>query len=174
MSSAKMGHSVSDIHVLICMSEAVAVGSPQGLIGHYGWWPLSCFPGHVPARPGMTQIVTLHMPLADRHAALMSRKSHIKTMTWCVGPTVQLNIWCKLVIPILARTLYALSVHFFTCNFKIRRNIFPNSRLNWSNVQAVSCTRFMVTSPNGNIFRVTGPLWISLTKASDAECRCFL
>ena len=40
----------------------------------------------------------------------------------------------------------------------------------------------MVTSPNGNIFRVTGPLWgeftghrwIPLTKASDAELWCFL
>ena len=40
----------------------------------------------------------------------------------------------------------------------------------------------MVTSPNGNIFRVTGPLsrefighrWISLTKSSEAELWCFL
>ena len=40
----------------------------------------------------------------------------------------------------------------------------------------------MVTSPNGNIFRVTGPLWgessghrwIPLTKASDAELWCFI
>ena len=40
----------------------------------------------------------------------------------------------------------------------------------------------MMTSSNGNIFRVsgllcrefTGPRWIPLTKASDAELRCFL
>ena len=40
----------------------------------------------------------------------------------------------------------------------------------------------MVTSSNGNVFRVTGPLygeytghrWIPLTKASDAEFWCFL
>ena len=40
----------------------------------------------------------------------------------------------------------------------------------------------MMTSPNGNIFRATGPLcgkftshrWIPLTKASDAELWCFL
>ena len=40
----------------------------------------------------------------------------------------------------------------------------------------------MMTSPNGNIFRVTGPLcgeftgdrWIPRTKASDAELWCFL
>ena len=42
--------------------------------------------------------------------------------------------------------------------------------------------QYMITSSNGNIFRVTGPLcgeftgdrWIPLTKASDAELRCFL
>ena len=41
---------------------------------------------------------------------------------------------------------------------------------------------FMMTSSNGNIFRVTGPLcgeftgprWIPCTKASDAELWCFL
>ena len=40
----------------------------------------------------------------------------------------------------------------------------------------------MMTSPNGNIFRVTGPLcgeftdhrWIPLTKASDTGLGCFL
>ena len=41
--------------------------------------------------------------------------------------------------------------------------------------------RTMMTSSNGNIFRITGPLcefigyrWIPLTKASDAELLCFL
>ena len=41
---------------------------------------------------------------------------------------------------------------------------------------------FIMTSSNGNIFRITGPLcgkftghrWIPLTKASDAELWCFL
>ena len=40
---------------------------------------------------------------------------------------------------------------------------------------------FMMTSSNGNIFRITGPLWgesighwrIPITKASDAESWCF-
>ena len=40
----------------------------------------------------------------------------------------------------------------------------------------------MMTSPNGNIFRVTGPLcgeftghqWIPLTKASNVELGCFV
>ena len=45
-----------------------------------------------------------------------------------------------------------------------------------------SVNRFMMTSSNGNNFRVTGPLcgefsghrWIPLTKASDTELWCFL
>ena len=45
-----------------------------------------------------------------------------------------------------------------------------------------STSLHMMTSSNGNIFRVTGPLcgeftglrWIPLTKASDAELWCFL
>ena len=43
-------------------------------------------------------------------------------------------------------------------------------------------SKYMMTSSNGNIFRVTGPLcgeftghrWIALTKASKAELWCFL
>ena len=46
----------------------------------------------------------------------------------------------------------------------------------------MQCDVSMMTSSNGNIFRVTGPLcgefaghrWIPLTKASDAELWCFL
>ena len=49
-------------------------------------------------------------------------------------------------------------------------------------VWACLWAKFMMTLSNGNIFRVTGPLcgeftghrWIPLTKASDAELRCFL
>ena len=44
------------------------------------------------------------------------------------------------------------------------------------------CCHCMMTSSNGNIFRITGPLcreftshrWIPLTKASDVELWCFL
>ena len=50
------------------------------------------------------------------------------------------------------------------------------------NVHTASITRAMMTSLNGNIFHVTGPLWgestghrwIPLTKAIDAELWCFL
>ena len=53
--------------------------------------------------------------------------------------------------------------------------------LNWSN-QITIITGYMITSSNGNIFRVTGhlcgeftgPRWIPRTKASDAELWCFL
>ena len=46
----------------------------------------------------------------------------------------------------------------------------------------LDCTHAMMTSSNGNIFRVTGPLlgeptvlrWIPLTKGSDADLWCFL
>ena len=46
----------------------------------------------------------------------------------------------------------------------------------------ISFAHLMMTSSNGNFFRVTGPLcgeftghrWIPLTKTSDAELRCFL
>ena len=46
----------------------------------------------------------------------------------------------------------------------------------------VSIVKIMMTSSNGSIFRITGPLcgessghqWIPLTKASDAELLCFL
>ena len=49
-------------------------------------------------------------------------------------------------------------------------------------VLALTISLYMMTSSNGNIFRVTGhlcgkftgPRWISRTKASDAELWCFL
>ena len=48
--------------------------------------------------------------------------------------------------------------------------------------KSIRVTPIMITSSNGNIFRVTGPLWeeftghrwIPLIKASDAELWCFL
>ena len=53
---------------------------------------------------------------------------------------------------------------------------------NSTSVYTLSHTQLMMTSSNGNIFRVTGhlcgkftgPRWISRTKASDAELWCFL
>ena len=55
-------------------------------------------------------------------------------------------------------------------------------RIMWVTKRAHDITPTMMTSSNGNIFRVTGPLcgeltghrWILLTKASDAQFWCFL
>ena len=52
----------------------------------------------------------------------------------------------------------------------------------WTMIFHEILQHFMMTSSNGNIFHVTGPLcgeftghrWIPLTKASDAEFWCFL
>ena len=57
-----------------------------------------------------------------------------------------------------------------------------NSPLIFSAWMILPYSTYMMTSSNGNIFRVTGPLWgeftghrwIPLTKASDAELWCFL
>ena len=65
----------------------------------------------------------------------------------------------------------------------IRLKEFSNLRsVKWLIACLTPCSLFMMTSSNGNIFRVTGPLceeftrhrWISLTKASDAKLWCFL
>ena len=59
---------------------------------------------------------------------------------------------------------------------------FKSSNLAVNNQKWSRLTNFMMTSSNGNIFRVTDPLcgelsghrWIPLTKASHAELSCFL
>ena len=59
------------------------------------------------------------------------------------------------------------------------RKIHGDNYISWSDA---GYWFLMITSWNGNIFRVTGPLcreftghwWIPLTKASDAELWCFL
>ena len=62
-------------------------------------------------------------------------------------------------------------------------HIFIHCLLLWGQECADHCGVFMMTSLNGNIFRVTGHLcgeftchrwWIPLTKASNAELWCFL
>ena len=61
----------------------------------------------------------------------------------------------------------------------ILHTLIANKHLKYINL--LSSLSFMMTSSNGNAFRVTGPLcgkftgrrWIPLTKASDAELWCF-
>ena len=60
--------------------------------------------------------------------------------------------------------------------------IYGYPTFKWIPVTSLKIWQLMMTSSNGNIFRVTGPLcgefsghqWIPLTKASDAELWCFL
>ena len=83
-----------------------------------------------------------------------------------------------------------LSNVFYTYNLSFRWNsqicrskCLPSSLVIWSRVKVWTLyTAFMMTAPNGNIFRVTGPLcgeftshrWIPLTKTSDVGLWCFL
>ena len=63
--------------------------------------------------------------------------------------------------------------------FDHRETLWSNESTKWSKAFAII---IIMTSSNGNIFRVTGPLcgeftdlrWIPHTKASDAELWCFL
>ena len=62
------------------------------------------------------------------------------------------------------------------------QSIISNIKLKWEQSQSGKPSPSMVTSSNGTIFRITGPLWwestghlwIPLTKASDAELSCVL
>ena len=119
------------------------------------------------------------------------------------SPHKYLCIWLKLITPyniILSCILLHSVDSSWWSHFKIRMSyqtafgesrsrfeIFLNdSRVNWMHFEATleslqyrSC---MMTSSNGNIFRVTGhlcgeftgPRWIPHTKASDAELWCLL
>ena len=74
---------------------------------------------------------------------------------------------------------------FSTCD-RLECGVFFPPSLSWPDSEmkssrSVSLFALIMTSSNGNIFRVTGPLsveftghrWIPLTKASDAELWCF-
>ena len=71
-------------------------------------------------------------------------------------------------------------LHRLWSNLTFAPEPVKQSWLTWINT--LTWTRYMMTSSNGNIFRVTGPLcreftgqrWIPRTKASDAELWCFL
>ena len=80
---------------------------------------------------------------------------------------------------------YQLYQHNISTNTKVKHNLlYSTSQKLCSLLRLVVFFFFynMMTSSNGNIFRVTGPLcgeiaghrWIPRTKASDAELWCFL
>ena len=74
--------------------------------------------------------------------------------------------------------------HRLISNRKFKTNSLPWSRwtfISWEVIrfEDIVLVNNMMTSSNGNIFQVTGPLcgesqWIPLTKASDAELWCLL
>ena len=80
---------------------------------------------------------------------------------------IMFNYQTKLSTIILMNIYFHISIHFGTISMNMSRN---------------SICQTMMTSSNGNIFRVAGPLcgkfiarrWIPHTKASEAELWCFL
>ena len=82
--------------------------------------------------------------------------------------------------------LFAAEISYMYISIGIMAWISNNIYTNRWHVMSHPCTQQfnggMMTSSNGNIFRVTGPLcgeftghwWIPLTKASDTELWCFL
>ena len=77
-------------------------------------------------------------------------------------------------------TLLTHSAHRFSRKRTI--NVISSSILTNNVCSAKTCCSHMMTSSNGTVSRVTGPLWgestghrwIPITKASDAELCCFL
>ena len=125
-------------------------------------------------------------PITDGFLSQMTNNAESVPMSW------RLREPCHGVPDIVA---YSVATAFnanqgflFNVLHNIIMNPCANSISGWYiyNVQfGVLCrciSRSMMTSSNGNIFRVTGhlcgeitgPQWIPLTKASDAELWCFL
>ena len=86
------------------------------------------------------------------------------------------------------RTMMRKGFHVMTSAWsKLLNKVWKMRRVNlckcyWFNGTSFSCGLCMMTSSNGNMFRVTGqlcgeftgPRWIPRTKASDAQLWCFL
>ena len=101
---------------------------------------------------------------------VMAKKwAMMKSLTWQMVPWLLVSPGCQisLIIALLP----------FGVDFNILRSFSVEE---WCVIQICSHVSVM-TSPNGNIFGVTGPLWrestghrwIPLTKVSDAELWCF-
>ena len=94
----------------------------------------------------------------------------------------------------LSMVIFLISLCVFFCAFYTCSHLWWCDFLcDWSGCQVLltdgltlwslnTCCGIMMTSSNGNVFRLTGPLcgeftghwWIPLTKASDSELWCFL
>ena len=98
--------------------------------------------------------------------AIITKLLMLRLALYCYFVQYQFNFCCKL--PVLLKwSLWIWKKITFQINYV---------KYLWMSLHS-----FMMTSSNGNIFRVTGPLcgefaghrWISRTKASDAELWCF-
>ena len=104
-------------------------------------------------------------------------------------PNTDMTIICENwngLVPISYTCMYLSNTVYKVYPSGMRHRMYvPQSNLHitWSFSSNFSPKHFiMMTSSNGNIFRLTGPLcgqfnghrWIPLTKASDAELWCFL
>ena len=100
---------------------------------------------------------------------IVQPKQQKKTWAHCMEKIVHWNL--KYIV-IKWNIMYELIAERFIYS----RGCYVNIRL-WANKQLIKTSPHIMTSSNGNIFRVTGPLrgesighWrISLTKASEAE-----
>ena len=77
---------------------------------------------------------------------------------------------------------YDIKQHASVWRFQVAARGLLGTKTNFKQLCRQRGPQNMITSTNGNIFHITGPLWgestghrwIPLTKASDAEIRCFL
>ena len=151
-------------------------------------------------------IITLPMPFnshfTEQIRQIMSYHSHLRTIANWFSPTTQMRKYSK-IDRIPAKCVWLLGISNFPDFPNFRR--WPTMAVSFQLFQFPSITIWwllpdfgrllltpwrlltipfgiMMTSSNGNIFRVTGhlcgeftgPRWIPRTKASDAELWCFL
>ena len=112
------------------------------------------------------------------HKQRLSRMHYICTMH-CVQRTLEKQCTANHVIMTVIVSLMLFEKITITCLCSLSTYNIPNSNHFFNCVYQIYC---MMTSSNGNTFRVTalcagnftGHRWIPLTKASDAELVCFL
>ena len=95
--------------------------------------------------------------------------------SWLIFPWMKIRL--VIILPLIMRLIFINKMHITrTLNWVIDSVVFILQ------TEHMLPFRYMMTSSNGNIFRVTGhlcgkftgPRWIPRTKASDAELWCFL
>ena len=112
---------------------------------------------------------------------LFSRRLHIMEIFW-IGLRFMLHRVCSMSMTIEGlKTLNMTENSFLRITFCVWE-VHACDKYAFIQVKWLITTDNMMTSSNGNIFRVTGPFcgefighrWIPRTKASDAELGCFI